>query len=471
MNFKEAVLDTTVPARTANGMATFESSLSACVDLFFNIGASRGRDVRSQFERAFAQDPEIALKILLWVRDVRGGAGERQLFRDLLVNLEEFHFPLLKNILDKVPELGRWDDLLVLKTTAGRQIAFNIIQEALRDGNGLAAKWMPRKGPNSVLLRKHMAMSPKQYRKTLVGLTAVVETQMCAKEWEEINFSHVPSVASSRYMTAFHRNAPVAYTAYKEALTKNDGTAKVNAGAVYPYDILKLLKQWSWHDKHDRQLPVIKAQWEALPNYIGDDLVLPMVDVSGSMGCPVGGGGSLTCMDIALSLGLYLADKNTGPYKDMFLTFSKKSKIEVLKGDIIQKYNQLVRADWDMDTNLHAAFEEILRVATAQSLKDSDMPKYMLILSDMEFNSCVEHDDRAMRMIERRFEAAGYTVPKIVFWNIRASGKAPVRFDQEGTALVSGFSPAIMTSILAAENFTPTGIMMETLSSPRYDLS
>jgi hypothetical protein len=177
-------------------------------------------------------------------------------------------------------------------------------------------------------------------------------------------------------------------------------------------------------------------------------------------------------MDVAVSLGLYLADKNKGAFKDTFLTFSSKSDLVTLKGDIVQKVNQMVKSNWDMSTNLHSAFNKILDVAVKGAVPQSDMPSMVLILSDMQFDQCVKHDNSAMEMIERKFEAAGYTVPKVVFWNLNASDNVPVKSDKSGAALVSGFSPAIMASLLGAdvEQFTPEGIMMKTIMVDRYKL-
>jgi hypothetical protein len=303
-------------------------------------------------------------------------------------------------------------------------------------------------------------MSPKFYRKSLVEMTKVVEQNMCANTWTEINYSHVPSLAAARYQKAFKKHDQTGYEAYKAKLVT--GEAKVNAAAVYPYDVIKS-RRFGGDDT------VIQAQWDALPNFIGDELVLPVVDVSGSMSCPVGGNANLRCIDVSVSLGLYLADKNKGPFKDMFLTFSEKSKLEVLKGNLLDKLNQMEASDWGMSTNLHAAFEAILKYAEKGNVPAEDMPKYILIMSDMEFNHCARYDDSAMQMIERKYKAAGYEVPNIVFWNLNArAGNVPVKHDKSGVALVSGFSPSIMTSILAAEDLSPESVMMKTLTSPRY---
>ena len=459
-SFVNAVQETPVETRTINGMKTNASSMNALVDLFFAIGASRGKDMTKAFEKAIVANETLALRLLMWARDVRGGAGEREVVRKILTYMEKNHPAALERILPLIPEYGRFDDLLVFQTQAFKEKAYVIIGDALRAGNGLAAKWMPRKGPIAVEIRNFFGMSPKQYRKSLVALTKVVEQDMCAKRWNMIEYSHVPSLAAARYQKAFNRNDPMGYAKYKSELAT--GEAKINANAVYPYDVIKSGKFGGDH-------AVMQAQWDALPRYIGDELVLPMCDVSGSMGCPVGGNDNLSCMDVCVSLGLYLADKNTGPFKDMFLTFSATPSINVLKGDLRSKLRQLEKADWGMNTNLNAAFDEILRVAVKGKVKAADMPKYLLIMSDMEFDRCTRFDDSAMQMIQRKFEAAGYEVPKIVFWNLHArAGNVPVKYNMKNVALVSGFSPSIMTAVLGAKDMSPVSVMLETLNSERY---
>jgi hypothetical protein len=459
--FAEAVKSTPEVARTENGMKAVAHSGNALVDLFYKIGASRGKSVTADFEKAFQEDSDLAMKIAFWSRDVRGGAGERQLFRDVLVHLEKLHPATLEAVLPFVSEFGRWDDLLVFKTEKFKHLAYTLIGDALRERNGLAAKWMPRQGPVAVEIRNFYGMSPKQYRKSLVALTNVVESKMCAGAWDSIEFGKLPSLASARYNKAFGRNAKTSYEAYKARLTA--GTDKVNASAVYPYDVIKTLR-------HGGDSVVADAQWASLPNYIGNASVLPLVDVSGSMSCPVGGNANLQCIDVALSLGLYCADKNTGVFKDTFLTFSAKPKAQVVKGTLAQKMSQMDSSDWGMNTNLHAAFEEILRIAVKGGVNASDMPKTLLILSDMQFDQCVSFDDSAHQMIVRKYKEAGYEVPNIVFWNLNSKDNVPVKFDKRGTALVSGFSPAVMKGILSGTDMTPYGIMLATVDVPRYSV-
>lgn len=461
-SFVEAVKNVQVETRTANGMKTYESSKNALVDLFFSIGASRGKNLNVAFTKALKEDETLALRLLMWARDVRGGAGERQIVRDILVYLEKNYPDALDRVFAHIPEFGRWDDMLIFQTKKFKDKAYTMIGDALRAKNGLCAKWMPRQGKIAAEIRAFFGMSPKFYRKSLVGLTKVVEQNMCANDWTDINYSHVPSLAAARYQKAFGKHDPTGYAAYKAKL--ETGEAKVNAAAVYPYDVIKARK-------FGGDTKVIQAQWDALPNYIGDELVLPVCDVSGSMGSPVGGNGNLSCMDVCVSLGLYLADKNTGPFKDMFLTFSDRSKLQVLKGNLIDKLNQLERAEWGMSTNLHSAFDAILNFAVKGNVKAKDMPKYVLIMSDMEFNACIRNDDSAMQMIQRKYAAAGYEVPNVVFWNLNArAGNVPVKYDAKGAALVSGFSPSIVKSILAAENLNPVSVMLQTLNSDRYSV-
>lgn len=459
-------------ARTTNGMQAFKSTTNACVDLFFKIGASRGKNITKDFVAALVEDEDTALRIAQWARDVRGGAGERELFRQVMTYLEGTRPDLALKLMAKVPEIGRWDDLFVFKTAPIKSKAYDMLGDALRAKNGLAAKWTPRKGTIAQEIRAHFGMSPKYYRKSLVEMTNVVETSMCAKDWDNINFSHVPSLAASRYKKAFSRNTE-AYAAYVAALVKGeDASVKVSAGAVYPYDVLNGCISGRISYNSDEKSVIVK-QWEALPNYIGDASVLALVDVSGSMGCPAGGKGPVTCMDVAISLGLYVADKNKGVFKDTFLTFSGSPELVHLKGDVLQKISQMSKSNWAMNTDLVRAMEKILSVAKTGGVAQADMPEMLLIMSDMQFDQCAAFDDSAMKMIARKFEAAGYELPKIVFWNINANDNVPAKYDSRGVALVSGFSPAIMKAVLSADTdqFTPEAIMRKAINIPRYDIA
>jgi hypothetical protein len=361
-------------------------------------------------------------------------------------------------VVPHVARLGRWDDLLVT-TGKPRTLAFGLIQSALCADDALCAKWMPRKGKDAEDLRAYMELTPKKYRKLLVNLSKTVETQMCAKDWASINYNHVPSVAAARYQKAFNKRDAARYQEYRASLEKNDGSAKINASAVYPYDVIRSMR--------NGDAKVAQAQWDALPNYMGEDSILPIVDVSGSMAVPASG--SVTCLDVALSLGLYLADKNSGAFKDTFLTFSSKPQLVTLKGNLKQKLWQMNSSDWGMTTDLEAAFKEILRVAKNGKVSQEEMPSKVLILSDMQFNQCMRStSDSAFQMIDRMYEEAGYKRPDVIFWNLNNKNGVPVSFDEKGTALISGFSPSIMKSVLSASELTPRDMMLKVIMNENY---
>lgn len=460
---------------TENGMTTSSSSLNSCVDLFFTIGAMRGQEKErliKNFSLAFHEDPLRALKILFWARDVREGAGERQVFKDILVYLATEHPLEIGKNLSYIPEFGRWDDLLVLIGTKLESPALDLIKHGLKSENGLCAKWMPRKGHVANRLRSYLGFSPKQYRKTLVNLTKVVEQAMCSKDWESIEYSKVPSLAAARYQKAFHKNDGERYRLYIEKLQK--GEAKINASAVYPYDVTKSLQRGN--------PDVAIEQWKALPNYMegSQERILPVVDVSGSMSTPAGNNPNLTCMDVAISLGLYISERNVGEFQDAFITFSSNPKLQILKGNLRERYSQLSSSDWGMNTNIEKVFSLILDQANKNSVPQEQMPTKILILSDMEFDAATsssgwgvekspEWNPTAQQMIENMYSESGYKMPQIIYWNIQSrSNNLPVRFDQGGTALISGFSPSILKSILKGDIVSPQKIMDETIMSERY---
>jgi hypothetical protein len=467
-------------ARTTNGMKAQHSTGAHAVDFFFKAGAMRGRDVTGMFAAAYAEDRELALRLAQWLRDVRGGAGERKAFRDILVWLEKNNVEDAKKLLAKVPVVGRWDDIFVVTSQTAKDEAFTMLGNALRAKDGLAAKWTPRQGPLAVEIRKFFGMSPKFYRKSLVELSNTVEQAMCAQNWDAINFSHVPSVAAARYKKAFWKQQPERYKQYVEDLKKGvDATGKpvkINASAIFPYDVLKSIlstnaSYGSSVNLSQVELDAITAQWNALPNFVGDANVMPIIDTSSSMTWSQVAPG-LQPMHIAQGLGLYLADKNKGAFNGMVMSFNTTPKVRHLSGNIVEKVKQMSSMDVGGSTNLHAAVDQLLNIAVAAKAPASDMPKMILIFSDMQFNSCTRFDHSAMQMIEAKYKAAGYEVPQVVFWNLNAHDNVPVSMDKSGAALVSGFSPAIVKSLLAADldEFSPEGIMLKTIMVPKYDI-
>jgi hypothetical protein len=471
----EAVNATAV---TANGAVTNSSSLNKNVDLFFVAGASRGKDITPTFVGALVEDSEVAIRVLEWVRDARGGAGERETFRKLFAYVLKNEPALASRLLLKVPELGRWDDVFVVFGTPLEREALRLIAAGLKDASqsGLCAKWMPRQGAEANKIRSYLKLTPKEYRKLLVGLSNTVEQKMCAREWDGIVYPHIPSVAAGRYQKAFLKHDPKGYADYKAKLVT--GEAKINAGAVYPYDVIRSLNNG---DK-----VVANAQWAALPNYLegSDENIMPVVDVSGSMGSVAAG--SVTALDVAISLGLYVSERMGGVFKDQFVTFSGAPEMLHLKGNLQQRYDQMARSNWAMNTDLGAVFKLILNAAVKSKVDQKEMPTKLVILSDMEFDACVTTGSTqtagryssggspvsvsAMEFIEAEYTAAGYKIPQVVFWNLNGrSGNSPVTYNKVGAALISGFSPSIMKSVLGGEEMTPISIMLKTVMIKKYD--
>ena len=453
-------------ATTHNGGVTNASSLNKNTDFFFLAGASRGKDITATFAAALAENSEIAVRILQWVRDARNGAGERDTFRKLFGYLVRSEPTLAKRILAKIPMLGRWDDLEIAFGTSHERDALRMISAGFKDPSvqGLCAKWMPRQGPVANKIRSYLQLTPKQYRKLLVGLSTTVEQKMCADKWADIEYSHVPSVASSRYQKAFLKHDPVGYGAYKTKLTS--GEAKINASVSYPYEVIRAMR--------NGDATVANAQWDALPNYLegSDENILPVVDVSASMTW-VKVSGEITPLDVAISLGLYTSERMGGTFKNQFVTFSTSPVMIETKGTLLHRYSQMQDAPVGGSTNIQSVFRTILKAATKHKVAEAEMPTKILILSDMEFNSCTDSASRSvsgMDMIRSEYRAAGYKLPQVIFWNLNArAGNCPVTYNETGTALVSGFSPSICRSVLGGEDMTPYNVMLKTILVDRYD--
>jgi len=467
--------------KTENGMTTNSTSLNACVDLFYTIGAARRmgeKELNQLFLAAFLENSDLAMKILFWARDIRGGAGERRAFRTIIKDVAKGSPKAIVHNLKYIPEFGRWDDLLEMIDTPLERDALVLIADALTSKNQLCAKWMPRKGYNAAKVRDFMGLTHKEYRKMLVNATNVVETKMCSKLWEDIEFSKVPSLAMARYNSAFHRNSNEAFNKFKADLQNGDTT--VNSGAIYPYDIIKSLPSGRVFYANEFDDTVVQAQWDSLENYMegSDKKILPVVDTSGSMDIRVSG--STTALDVAISLGMYISERNEGKFKDAFITFSEHPELQyVPNGTLLEKVNSLKSANWGMNTNLQATFELILETAEKNNISADEMPDTLLILSDMQFDQCTGNrssrsesnwNPTAFEMIELMYAQADYKMPNIVFWNLRSSNGVPVSFDKNGTALISGFSPSIMKHVLGSEKFNPEAIMLETISSDRYTI-
>lgn len=475
----ESELNTT---ETLNGAKAYKSTLNKCLDLFGKIGACRNdiKQAEKLFELAYRENPETATRILFWARDVRGGAGERSIFRTLFKNLVQKNQELGQKLVALVPEYGRWDDLLVLENTSvWEQVLDMISQQFHRDETmlscggqvSLLAKWLPSINASSKdskrlgrEIAEHMVLTERQYRKSLTRLRShikIVEQQMCAKEWSNIDYSKVPSRASFMYRKAFAKQDATRYQKYLSDVEQ--GKAKINASTLYPYDIVdQYLYKGARNDK------TIDLQWEALPNYMGDNHLngLVVADVSGSMyGMP---------MAVSISLAMYIAERNASPvWKDKFITFSSNPELQTIVGKTIgNRISNLSRADWGYNTDLMKVFEAILKAAKDKNVAPADMPQKLIIVSDMQFDSACSSNKRTnFEQIEKLYRASGYERPQLVFWNVNAIGaNVPMTVDDCNTCLVSGCSPSILKSVLKGEIVTAVDMMNDAVYAERYKL-
>lgn len=458
-------------ALTENGAVTHSTSLSACLDMFFVAGASRNmseKDILALFNRACTENATLALKILFWARDCRGGAGERRFFKIIMSDLyrkyrDEDWFAKLSIY---IPEYGTWKDFLGTQSSKDHDV-LSYIDTSLEEhpNRNLLAKWFPRRGPWFVALHKHLGVSPKSLRRRLVDLTNVVETDMCSNKWEEIEYSKVPSVAMNKYRKAFFKHDEERMKQYITDVTS--GNKKINASVLFPHQLYQAYMK----DPNSPDLvKAITAQWDALPNYMEDttERILPVCDVSSSMiGLP---------MDVSIALGVYISERNKGIFANSFITFNRTPTLEVLSGDLSQRLDQLSRANWGGNTNLQATFDLILSKALAHNIPETEMPTKLLIISDMEFDACEEgpwgrgdSPKTNLQSIREKYAEHGYTMPEIIFWNVNGRlGNVPASKEDDKVGLVSGFSPALLKSILKGQVYTPEQLMLDTVDVERY---
>jgi len=473
--------------RTENGALTYNSTGNHVLDLFFKIPAMRSAEVDKlweMFDRAWKDDPYLTIRVMLWVRDARGGAGERRVFREFLKWLEinnAITEDVFYRIIDKIPEIGRWDDMFVLFPDKW----FWKVQRGLELQDGLLAKWLPRekskKWPGlAKVIARNLGLTMREYRKLISSLSKTVEQQMSANEWDKINYSQVPSIAGIRYRNAFLRHDEYRYREYIEKVKR--GEEKMNLSVAFPYHITSQMMDSRLTTD---ELNVLLTQWEQLPNTLEktDGFILPMVDLSGSMKSKISG--NLSALDVAVSLGVYIADKQPAPWNDIVLTFSENPRLLHIPGNVYQKVKTLLENAEVANTNLQAAFDLILSYAKEHNLKQEEMPKYLLIISDMEFDVATfgysyfsnrvtfKWDKTNHEVMKQKFLAAGYEMPKIIYWNVmsRSTGNLPVREHESGAVLISGYSTEIMKQVMELDEslFNPIMLMLKVIGNPRYD--
>lgn len=441
---------------TANGAITHSTSRDYCLDLFFLAGASRRMsesDIILAFDRAHGQNKNLAYKILFWARDARGGAGEKRFFQIVMKHISKIDAYEYDQLAIYIPEFGYWKDIFKIENPNENNLSYLKTQLDESSNANLLAKWFPRKGKWFVAMHQYLKMTPKEFRKKLVSMTKVVETQMCANDWDLINYSQVPSVAMNKYRQAYFNRDGKRYAEYIQDVQA--GKQKINASVLFPHQLYQAICKGDDTD-------AVEAQWYSLPDYMegSTERIIPVCDVSGSMdGLP---------MDVSISLGIYISERNKGIFKDAFLTFSESPEMNYLSGSLSQRMRQLQRADWGMSTNLQATFDLILNSAIRESLPESEMPTKLLIISDMEFDSACQGVTN-LDSIKAKYSNAGYKMPEIVFWNVNGRlGNVPASVDDSGIGLVSGFSPSVLKGVLKGELYSPIQLMLDTVDTARY---
>ena len=449
------------------------------------------------YAKAFYENKLLAIKWLFFAADVRGGMGERRLFRVCLRFLAETEPAITTKLLPLVAEYTRWDNLLCLLDTPlqGKvccllkgQIDEDLASMQAGKPISLCAKWLPSVNATSArsksyakLLMRAWNMTGKTYRKTLSALRTylkIVEVDMSKKAWEAIDYAAVPSRANLLYAEAFLRNDKKRREAYLKQLERGEQT--INAGVLFPHDIVHKYTENGWQCKVKPFDATLEELWKALPDYVqGQGNTICVADGSGSMTMAVGGG-STSCLSVANALAIYFAERSSGAFKDRYITFSKTPQMVNLSRckTLHDKIGKALAHDEVANTNIEAVFDLILLTAIKNKSKQEDIPTNVLILSDMEFDGCSESTHygapsnanfkRLFEDIAERYKQYGYQLPRLIFWNIGSrTMTVPVRQNPLGVALVSGFSPSVMSMVLSG-SLDPFKCLVEQLSIQRY---
>ena len=465
---------------TENGAVTNKSSGSFCLDLFATIGAIRREsdaEIENRFIKAYTEDKDIATKILFFARDVRGGLGERRVFRVILKWLAYNEEETVKKNIENVAEYGRFDDLLVLMGTPCEEKMLSVLTEqldsdlvAMENGKevSLLAKWLPSVNTSNrgvVCKAKRVAKSFKmtdaEYRKTLSKLRAyvkIIENNLRSKDYS-FNYEEQPSKAMFKYKKAFLRNDGNRYKEFLEKVQK--GEAKLNAGTLCPYELVApyLSEMGGLKGISKKEKLALNATWGALPNYAGNENAIAVIDTSGSMYCT----GKPLAASVALSLGLYFAERNNGWFKNYFIEFSKRPRLIQIKGETFaDKLRYLATFNEIANTDIEAVFNLILNAAVKNKIPQSELPTKLYLISDMEFDEAVDNAELSnFENAKQKFEKFGYKLPTIVFWNVASrNAQQPVTLKDNGAILVSGCTPKIF-EMVASGNANPLKFMME----------
>lgn len=480
-------------ARTENNSVTYRSTGSDCLDFFATAGAIRKAsddEIIARFVRAYMEDPDSAMKLLFYTRDVRGGLGERRVFRTAIKWLADNRPDSVRKNIRYFAEYGRFDDLLALMGTACEDDMFAELKRCFdrdmeslsNDGEvSLLAKWLPSVNASSrdtVRTAKRIArrfgMDDASYRKTLTELRArirVIENNLRVKDYS-FDYGKQPSRAMLKYRKAFIRNDRERYAAFLS--TVSAGEAKIHANTIAPYELVEpFIGDGNYSERSfmraisQEEKDSLNAAWASLPDYGSDDNALAVIDTSGSMYWQ----NSPLPASVALSLGLYFAERNKGAFGNHFIEFSRKPQLIEIKGKTFaDKLRYVASFNEVANTNLEAVFDLILNAAAKNNVPQNELPERLIIISDMEFDLCINNANKTVfEDAKDKYEKHGYTLPQVVFWNVASRHRhQPVRKDERGVIMVSGATPMLF-SMVADGTATPYSFMMDILNSKRYE--
>lgn len=473
MSFMDDLEIETGVTLTENGGRALSTTGDKLLNLFAVLGALRTRptDVIDKFDAAFRKNADLATKMAFYGRDVRGGLGERAVGRLMLRELALLYPEVVTANFKNIVKFGRYDDLFVLFDTECEDAMVEFVKMQLvsdkrfmdkHESVSLLAKWMPSINASSEHTKalahrfvKALNTTPREYRKTLSALRKyidVTEVKMSANKWTEIDYKAVPSNAMANYGSAFTRHDYEGFNRYMEAVKSGD--VKINAATLYPYNVIETM-----YGNRD----VAEAQWKALPNYVeGDNNLLIMADVSGSMmGRP---------MATSVGLAIYFAERNHGAFANKFMAFTDIPRIVNVTGDdLFEKYCS-VTDHVGYNTNLEAAFDAILSTAVRTKCPQADLPKALVIISDLEIDYWNGGSLTFTEEMRKRFADAGYEMPKLVYWNVDSRKDTFLASKNDpNTILVSGQSASTFKNLIKGIDLSSFEIMVQTLNDPRYD--
>lgn len=477
----EALLIETNKTLTENGAVTYASTGSDCLDLFASIGAMRDlsdEEIWTRFYKAFCENKLLAMKILFYARDIRGGIGERKVFRIILKNLAEVAKSTVTKNMMNIPEFGRYDDMLELLDTPCEKDMLACIDRQLQDdlanleteAISLLAKWLPSVNASNekTVIRakkiaKALSFSEKEYRQLLTKVRAkikIIENNLREKDY---TFAYEKQTSKSmfKYRSAFIRNDSKRYFDFLRRVQTSE--VKLNTETLYPYEVVRSLKA----DFTDEMREALDVTWNNLPDYTNNENALVVLDGSGSMYW----GGNPKPVDVALSLAIYFAERNKGTFHNHFITFSEKPRLVKIKGeDIFEKVKYCVQFNQAENTNIEKVFKLILSAAIKNAVPQEQMPATVYIISDMEFDCCTNDASLTnFENVQKQFQTHGYALPKLVFWNVHSmQQQVPVTQNEQGVVLVSGCSPKIFEMVVSGET-SPYAFMMRVINAERYD--